>query len=70
MQTDQEMSADLMNEEIREYRQCKVCLSKELGIVFLPCAHMATCPDCAPQLTNCPICRSNFTAYVRAFLPK
>ncbi|CAB3375493.1 Hypothetical predicted protein [Cloeon dipterum] len=57
------------NREMKEVRLCKVCLSNELGIVFLPCAHMVTCPDCAPQLTTCPICRSNFCAYVRAFLP-
>ncbi|CAB3380489.1 Hypothetical predicted protein [Cloeon dipterum] len=55
--------------EEKEVRLCKVCLTKELGIVFLPCAHMVTCPECAPQLTSCPICRSKFSAYVRSFLP-
>ncbi|XP_065350683.1 baculoviral IAP repeat-containing protein 2-like [Cloeon dipterum] len=55
--------------EVKEVRLCKVCLTNELGIVFLPCAHMVTCPECAPQLTSCPICRSKFSAYVRSFLP-
>ncbi|KAF4529743.1 hypothetical protein B566_EDAN018001 [Ephemera danica] len=50
-------------------RACKVCFQKELGIVFLPCGHMATCPDCAPQLRNCPICRTVASAYIRAYLP-
>ncbi|KAF4527964.1 hypothetical protein B566_EDAN017295 [Ephemera danica] len=50
-------------------RACKVCFLKELGIVFLPCGHMATCPDCAPQLRSCPICRTVASAYIRAYLP-
>ncbi|KAF4529126.1 hypothetical protein B566_EDAN017189 [Ephemera danica] len=46
-----------MSSTLRDLRTCKVCFQKELGIVFLPCGHMATCPDCAPQLQSCPICR-------------
>ena len=60
---------DSMADDNRAVRACKVCFEKEIGIVFLPCGHMATCPDCAPQLTACVICRAKANAYVRAFLP-
>jgi hypothetical protein len=45
---------------------CKVCLMNPLEIVFLPCTHMTTCSECATQLSNCPICRSTFTAHIKA----
>lgn len=54
---------------VDDARMCKVCLTNELGIAFLPCGHISTCPDCVPQLKTCPICRSNVNAYVRVYLP-
>ncbi|KAF4525547.1 hypothetical protein B566_EDAN012954 [Ephemera danica] len=49
--------------------QEKVCWTKELGVVLLPCSHMATCIECSSQLSSCPICRTKINAYVRVFLP-
>lgn len=37
---------------------CKICMDKRIDIVFLPCGHFVTCNVCAPQITNCCICRS------------
>ena len=31
----------------------------KVGVVFLPCGHLATCVSCAPTLTNCPVCRQD-----------
>jgi len=56
------------NRSLRRMRECKVCLSAEVGVVFLPCGHLATCVSCAPTLTNCPVCRSHIQATVRTFL--
>ncbi|KAF4526725.1 hypothetical protein B566_EDAN015757 [Ephemera danica] len=52
-----------------ESHVCKVCMSNEIGVVFLPCGHMSSCTDCAAQLHICPICRKQPTAYLRAYLP-
>jgi hypothetical protein len=35
---------------------CVVCTEKTREIVFLPCCHFLTCPDCSPQVMKCPIC--------------
>ncbi|XP_018331060.1 death-associated inhibitor of apoptosis 1 [Agrilus planipennis] len=47
---------------------CKICYSKEVGVVFLPCGHIVACVDCAPALTTCAVCRKPLEAIVRAFL--
>lgn len=47
---------------------CKICYSKEVGVVFLPCGHIVACVDCAPALTSCAVCRKPLEATVRAFL--
>jgi hypothetical protein len=48
---------------------CKVCLDREIGVVFLPCGHFVTCTQCAPGMSDCPICRTVIRGSVRTFLP-
>ncbi|KAM6173010.1 baculoviral IAP repeat-containing protein 3 [Erethizon dorsatum] len=60
-----------MEEQLRrlqEERTCKVCMDKEVSIVFIPCGHLVVCKDCAPSLRKCPICRSTIKGTVRTFL--
>lgn len=47
---------------------CKICYSKEIGVVFLPCGHVVACVDCAPALSTCAVCRKPLEATFRAFL--
>lgn len=47
---------------------CKICFTKEVGVVFLPCGHVVACVDCAPALSNCAVCRKPLEATFRAFL--
>lgn len=56
------------NRQLKEATLCKICMDKEVGIVFLPCGHLATCVNCAPNLQYCPVCRSAIKATVRTFL--
>ncbi|NXU65212.1 BIR protein, partial [Horornis vulcanius] len=40
-----------MEEQLRrlqEERTCKVCMDKEVSIVFIPCGHLVVCKECAP----------------------
>lgn len=62
------ISLEEENRLLREARLCKICMDKEVGIVFLPCGHFATCINCAPNLQDCPVCRSTIKATVRTFL--
>lgn len=52
---------------IKEAKACKICLSEEAVIVFLPCSHLVACVNCASKLKHCPICRSVINATIRAF---
>lgn len=37
--------------------ECKICMSEEVGVVFLPCGHLMSCVMCAPAISMCPLCR-------------
>ncbi|XP_039600264.1 baculoviral IAP repeat-containing protein 2 isoform X1 [Polypterus senegalus] len=67
----QDISDLPMEEQLRrlqEERTCKVCMDKEVNIVFIPCGHLVVCKECAPSLRKCPICRSVVKGTVRTFL--
>ncbi|XP_058542445.1 baculoviral IAP repeat-containing protein 3-like isoform X2 [Neofelis nebulosa] len=53
---------------LQEERTCKVCLDREVSVVFIPCGHLVVCQDCAPPLRKCPICRGPIKGTVRTFL--
>ena len=47
---------------VKRERECVMCLSEEMGVVFLPCAHQVVCTTCnelhAKQgMKDCPSCR-------------
>ncbi|KAJ4848336.1 hypothetical protein Tsubulata_042195, partial [Turnera subulata] len=48
---------------LRRERECVMCLSEEMSVVFLPCAHQVLCPDCnelheKQEMKECPSCRT------------
>lgn len=57
------------SEDDRETRTlCKICLDREVGLVFLPCGHLFACTRCGPGLQSCPVCRTHISHTVRTFL--
>ncbi|XP_059147850.1 uncharacterized protein LOC131935472 [Physella acuta] len=56
------------NNELRQQTVCKICMDKDVAVVFLPCGHLASCTDCAASLDKCPICRNPVKGIVRAFI--
>uniref|UniRef100_A0A3F2YW03 RING-type domain-containing protein n=1 Tax=Anopheles dirus TaxID=7168 RepID=A0A3F2YW03_9DIPT len=56
------------NNRLREERECKICLTREVGVVFCPCGHLVSCVQCAPAIYNCPVCRALITGRIRTFL--
>ncbi|XDV37912.1 hypothetical protein PO909_007436 [Leuciscus waleckii] len=78
-ETVQELVSDLLRAEdekreeeqlrrLQEERTCKVCMDKEVNIVFIPCGHLVVCKECASSLRKCPICRGLVKGAVRTFL--
>ncbi|KAJ8314476.1 hypothetical protein KUTeg_006626 [Tegillarca granosa] len=57
------------NKMLRDQKTCKVCLDKEVGMVFLPCGHLCCCVSCAPAVRKCPICRGDIKGTVRTYIP-
>ncbi|KAK3578081.1 hypothetical protein CHS0354_006734 [Potamilus streckersoni] len=54
-------------ERLKEDRACKICLDSLTCVIFLPCGHMVSCPQCAPALYTCPLCRKDIKGTVKAF---
>uniref|UniRef100_A0A8C8TV27 RING-type E3 ubiquitin transferase n=1 Tax=Peromyscus maniculatus bairdii TaxID=230844 RepID=A0A8C8TV27_PERMB len=59
---------DIQLRRLQEERTCKVCMDREVSIVFIPCGHLVVCQECAPSLRKCPICRGTIKGTVRTFL--
>lgn len=55
--------------ELQQQKQCKVCLDRDIRVVFLPCAHLATCQQCSKSLIKCPICCSYVRRKLKIFIP-
>ena len=60
-------------QKLEDAHRCKICLDREVGIVFLPCGHLVCCPKCAQELQAkreplCPICRRRITNTIRSYL--
>uniref|UniRef100_A0A7N0T777 RING-type domain-containing protein n=1 Tax=Kalanchoe fedtschenkoi TaxID=63787 RepID=A0A7N0T777_KALFE len=62
--------------DVKRDRECVMCLSEEISVVFLPCAHQVICAKCNQLHENsgmkdCPSCRSMIKRRiaVRYFVP-
>lgn len=61
----------LEDSSVRRERECVMCLSEEMSVVFLPCAHQVVCPDCnelheKQGMKECPSCRAPIQHRVHA----
>ncbi|XP_053396698.1 E3 ubiquitin-protein ligase XIAP-like isoform X2 [Mercenaria mercenaria] len=55
-------------DKLKHQKVCKICLDKDVCIVFLPCGHLVACEDCAPALRKCAVCRTLIKGTVRTYL--
>ncbi|XP_053391864.1 baculoviral IAP repeat-containing protein 2-like [Mercenaria mercenaria] len=55
------------NHRLKENQMCKICLDSRADVIFLPCGHMVSCPQCAPALVKCPVCRQTVNGQLKAF---
>jgi hypothetical protein len=49
--------------------ECKVCMSAQVSVVFLPCKHLVCCKDCSISLHTCPLCRGKINATINIYMP-
>lgn len=74
MQRMKEREEDQLEEEVRRKLQrvvCKICLEKEVEVLFLPCNHLVSCQGCKERLAQkkCPFCRDTYQATIRVYIP-
>ncbi|NWX13950.1 BIR7B protein, partial [Aegotheles bennettii] len=62
------MSTEEQLRRLQEERMCKVCMDRDVSVVFVPCGHLVACEECALNLRSCPICRSVIRGTVRTFM--
>ncbi|NXU79340.1 BIR7B protein, partial [Oreotrochilus melanogaster] len=62
------MSTEEQLRRLREERMCKVCMDRDVAVVFVPCGHLVACGECALNLRSCPICRAAIRGTVRTFM--
>ncbi|XP_017670701.1 PREDICTED: baculoviral IAP repeat-containing protein 7 [Lepidothrix coronata] len=63
-----QLSTEEQLRRLQEERMCKVCLDRDVSVVFVPCGHLVACGDCALNLRLCPICRAVIQGSVRTFM--
>nr|XP_006115453.1 E3 ubiquitin-protein ligase XIAP [Pelodiscus sinensis]XP_006115454.1 E3 ubiquitin-protein ligase XIAP [Pelodiscus sinensis]XP_006115455.1 E3 ubiquitin-protein ligase XIAP [Pelodiscus sinensis] len=63
---------DLSTEEqlrrLQEEKLCKICMDKDISIVFIPCGHLVACKECAEALNKCPLCCMIITKRQKIFM--
>uniref|UniRef100_A0A8C6ZIS9 RING-type E3 ubiquitin transferase n=1 Tax=Nothoprocta perdicaria TaxID=30464 RepID=A0A8C6ZIS9_NOTPE len=62
------LSTEEQLRRLREEKMCKVCMDRDVSVVFVPCGHLVACAECAPNLRLCPICRAVIRGSVRTFM--
>nr|XP_039261591.1 E3 ubiquitin-protein ligase XIAP-like isoform X2 [Styela clava] len=60
-------SAEERLQELERERRCKICLTEEAVILFIPCGHICACVGCAERVKFCPVCRTAIDKSFRTF---
>lgn len=67
-ESETQLSTEEQLRRLQEERMCKVCMDRDVSVVFVPCGHLVACEACALNLRLCPICRAAIRGSVRAFM--
>ncbi|XP_054453676.1 E3 ubiquitin-protein ligase XIAP [Anoplopoma fimbria] len=54
--------------ELQREKQCKICMDRDICIVFIPCGHLVTCKKCSESLVKCPICCGAITQKIQTYI--
>jgi hypothetical protein len=56
-----------MLKKLEMAKRCKICHTKDVNILFLPCGHLASCSECSAKTNICCICRTTIKQKVQTF---
>ncbi|XP_076444797.1 baculoviral IAP repeat-containing protein 7-B-like [Babylonia areolata] len=56
------------NESLRDKQLCKICMERDVEVIFLPCKHFVCCAPCSAALRSCPICRVAIESVDKVFM--
>ena len=62
------LDAENKLKDMEEARACKICMDHYVCIAFVPCGHLVTCMECAPECPNCPMCRKPIQNQIKTFM--
>ncbi|XP_038604158.1 E3 ubiquitin-protein ligase XIAP [Tachyglossus aculeatus] len=51
-----EISPEEELRRLQEEKLCKICMDKNIAVVFLPCGHLVACKECGEAVGKCPVC--------------
>jgi hypothetical protein len=55
------------NSQLKEHMMCKICMDGKADVILIPCGHMVSCAQCAPVLSECPMCRQTIKGTIKTF---
>lgn len=56
------------NESLRDKQLCKICMERDVEVIFLPCKHFVCCASCSTAVRECPICRVAIASIEKIFM--
>lgn len=66
------LQKDISTEEqlrlLQEEKLCKICMDRNIAVVFIPCGHLVTCKQCAEAVDKCPMCYTAITLRQKIFM--
>ncbi|CAM4602863.1 E3 ubiquitin-protein ligase XIAP [Lepidochelys kempii] len=70
--SERSLPKDLSTEEklrrLQEEKMCKICMDKDISVVFIPCGHLVACKECAEAVDKCPVCCMVITKRQKIFM--
>uniref|UniRef100_A0A3B3TKH5 E3 ubiquitin-protein ligase XIAP n=1 Tax=Poecilia latipinna TaxID=48699 RepID=A0A3B3TKH5_9TELE len=54
--------------KLQREKQCKICMDRDICIVFIPCGHLVSCKQCSESLVKCPICCGAIAQKIKAYI--
>ncbi|XP_030622416.1 E3 ubiquitin-protein ligase XIAP [Chanos chanos] len=55
-------------DRLQREKRCKVCMDRDICVVFTPCAHLVTCEKCSECLHKCPICCREIKEKIKTYI--
>lgn len=55
-------------EKLQREKQCKICMDRDICMVFIPCGHLVCCQQCSAAVDKCPICCATISQKIKTYI--